>query len=302
MGALQPLDHRKALDADIIAFCQAALARTALDNDDAVQGAGCLLSDPRYDAKVVKLSSKAVVKFGRGLSPDEAANQAFAYLHTGRKLRVPEVYRFFQAKDDGFGSIGYLVMECMDGTSLAKLPWSGQSAEARQGIISRLVAAIGELSAVRVPPGSAPGPLTGGRPRGYVWSDEGADTSFASVSQLEGWIDRRLTLGNRYKKHFPKTDFSPFPLIMCHMDLARRNIMLLQDGAVCLVDWAFAGFFPSLFEIYTIKSLRARDPDFSDELLRALTRQGVAQEQMEQLAWLEFINMLTRSSPLFLFH
>ena len=290
MSALEPLDHRGAPDADVVAFCQAALAHSTADKENDSQPVGCLLSDPRYDHKVVKLSGVAVVKFGRGLSADEAANQAFAHSHSGTKLRVPEVYRFFQTRDN-FGSVGYLVMEYIAGTSLAKRPWSQQSAEARRSIASRVADAIAELSAAPVPPRAAPGPLAGGKPRGYVWSDEGADTAFASVTQLEGWIDRRLTFGSRHQKRFPKTDFTALPLVMCHMDLVRRNMILLENGAVCLIDWAYAGFFPQPFEIFTVKSLRDRDPDFYDELLQALThRWKLSGEHMEMLGWLQYIN------------
>lgn len=33
------------------------------------------------------------------------------------------------------------------------------------------------------------------------------------------------------------------------MDLARRKIILTEDGSICLLDWDYAGFFPRFYEV-----------------------------------------------------
>lgn len=61
-------------------------------------------------------------------------------------------------------------------------------------------------------------------------------------------IDGRETLGD-YKRgcglHWTE-------LVMSHLDVAPRNLMLLRDGSVCLLDWAFAGFDLPIFEFSTL--------------------------------------------------
>ncbi|TVY88234.1 hypothetical protein LAWI1_G007368, partial [Lachnellula willkommii] len=40
-------------------------------------------------------------------------------------------------------------------------------------------------------------------------------------------------------------DFAAAKLVMCHGDLAPRNILQLDDGRLALLDWANAGFYPA---------------------------------------------------------
>ncbi|GAD97280.1 hypothetical protein PMAA_102290 [Paecilomyces variotii No. 5] len=88
-------------DDDIVRLCPHA---------DAENG-GCSLE---------KISGNVLVKYGWSVTNDEAANQIYAYTQSqGTKIRVPEVYRYFQKS-----GIGYLVMEFIDGIPLADLaPW-----------------------------------------------------------------------------------------------------------------------------------------------------------------------------------
>jgi hypothetical protein len=64
------------------------------------------------------------------------------------------------------------------------------------------------------------------------------------------------------------------------MDLVRRNIFLLPDSTICFVDWAFAGFFPEIFEVHTFRELRAHDKLWFVQLLLHLPKPSEADEQV----------------------
>ena len=70
--------------------------------------------------RIVRLSDKTVVKFGWGVTAEEADNQRRAFeLLDNSIVRVPEVYRYFSrsnAKSDP--DSGYLVMEYIHGQAL----------------------------------------------------------------------------------------------------------------------------------------------------------------------------------------
>ncbi|RDL33130.1 uncharacterized protein BP5553_08569 [Venustampulla echinocandica] len=67
-----------------------------------------------YGNNVIKLSDKAVVKFGIGVTEEEAKSQRRAYeLIDHSVVRVPSVYRFFTKEE-----LGYIVMEYMEGRVL----------------------------------------------------------------------------------------------------------------------------------------------------------------------------------------
>lgn len=92
-----------------------------LSNDEIVQRC----RDPRREllgptGRIVKLSDKTVVKFGWGVTAEEANNQRRALeLLDNSIVRVPEVYRYFSRSNaKGDPESGYLVMEYIHGEVL----------------------------------------------------------------------------------------------------------------------------------------------------------------------------------------
>ena len=68
---------------------------------------------------------------------------------------------------------------------------------------------------------------------------------------------------------------------MCHTNLAPRNIIVVENGGLALLDWACAGFYPRIFERYALADRRGRDPIFC----KILHRVGpLAEEEEKQLA------------------
>ena len=205
---------------------------------------------------VLMLSNQAVVKFGGGVTVDEAANQKFAYEHLDSQIvQVPRVLRFFQDKSLPIWPIGYLVMEFIEGRNLSLY------VDEHPQIIQRIIRALihmGTLTSV------TPGPVGGGEPQGYLWSEYGARTTFKTIVDMEDWLNKRLAVCKE------KVDLRPCTLRFCHLDLARRNIILRPDRTLCLVDWATAGFYPWVFEICCLQHVCASDPAFFRPLLEGV--------------------------------
>ncbi|KAF7889120.1 hypothetical protein EAF00_009420 [Botryotinia globosa] len=127
---------------------------------------GCFGGD-----RVVKLSDTIVAKFGIGVMASEAETQRFACQNVDSKIvHIPQVYRYFDWKDSG-----YLFMEYVPGRQLDELD-------------------LDEHTDIIPPSGNyleraSPRSYRWGQPQGYLWGDDGAGTSFTSISDLDAsWL------------------------------------------------------------------------------------------------------------------
>lgn len=94
----------------------------------------------------------------------------------------------------------------------------------------------------------------------YLWGD-------FSVDDMDAWLNKRLEVRNK------SIDLSPYPLVLCHGDLCRRNLILEGDGhSIALVDWGYAGLYPRFFEIASISWLMPCDRPYEKPLLEALEK------------------------------
>ncbi|KAG4436696.1 hypothetical protein IFR05_007810 [Cadophora sp. M221] len=227
------LDHKTASDDEIAAY------RSNPNHTS--------LSEICYDNHVVKLSEEAVVKFGIGVKEEEAKSLKRAYELVGHDIvRVPFVYRFFiRAKQ------GYIVMEYMQGRVIKPVE--------EHGLIERIADILAYLTTIR---GSIPGPLGGGVSSGILWSEHSEEPLLHSVEEMESWFNRRL------RKADAKLRFRESALVMCHLDKAPRNSLLLEDGAICLLDWASAGFYPRVFEECAIRITRGLRDYFDEDAIK----------------------------------
>ncbi|CAG8098493.1 unnamed protein product [Penicillium nalgiovense] len=88
---------------------------------------------------------------------------------------------------------------------------------------------------------NVPGSLYEGPCRGILFPDT-EDWAFDSLDAMEKWFNSRLFV------HNPTLTLQDCEFVFCHLDIAPRNILWQEDGTLCLVDWASAGFYPRLFE------------------------------------------------------
>ena len=225
------VDYQTASTQQIIDFCNNALA-----NKRVVGGS-------KYGNVVVKLSDLAVVKYGLGVTAQEARAQSFAYDNLDHQIvHVPRVLRFFSVQNDRYSSVGYLVMEFVHGQSLESIDWAKS-----QHLVRNISMSLHHINMII---GSIAGPIGGGQAHGPLWSEYGSRSHFESKNDIQKWLNERLALDQQI------VDLSTHQLRLCHLDVAPRNLLILPNDKICLLDWATAGFYPRLFEIWSLQLFR----------------------------------------------
>lgn len=216
---------------------------------------GAKIGGQEYGDRVIKVSEQVAVKYGSGVTASEAATQDFAYRKTDRRVvHIPRVYRFIESNESP-DPIGYLFMEYVPGRNLIDV-----DLEAHPDIVPRMANIVLHLSQIQGD--QRPGPVGGGKPRGYIWGDYGASTEFYSIEELNTYMNKRLQIRG------VSIDLTPHPLVLCHLDLCRRNMLLKEDNSsLCLVDWGFAGLYPRFFEIAMVPCVGVVPYDASFEPL-----------------------------------
>jgi len=211
------------------------------------------------DSAVYRVAKTAVVKVDFDISLREASNMIYVAEYTNGQLRLPKVYRSFAC-----GGKSYTVMQYVEGECLNSAPWVSRDPEQRASIIRQAADAILVLRSLR---GKTPGPIESGSPIGGLFSIYGANKMFSDCREMEKWLDQKLKLrgGGSLKGRFDT-------LVMCHMDIALRNMKLDGRGQLWFLDWAWSGFYPPEFEI---ASLHHKEPgnfdyEFSQALLQEL--------------------------------
>ena len=246
--------HTATVDA-LVAFCSSPSCERLGEGYDIVCG-----------RKIVKVSEQAVIKFGIGVTETEAYNQRGAYhLLDSSIVRVPRVYRFFIQ-----GQNGYLVMEYIKGQTLTSLH--------DPHIMQRVADVLAHLATISY---HTPGPLISGIPRGLYWP-ENEEISFKSMADLERYFNSRLS------KRGPQLDLSNCSAVLCHLDVAPRNILRQEDGSICLLDWESAGFYPRVLEVVMQRVFLGRDINFYKILLEYtahLTEEEEAQAELVMRAY-----------------
>lgn len=230
----------------------------------------------------VKLSDDITVKYGYLVKEQEARTQEFAHKNTDPTIvHVPRVYRFFDRNEPGDRSKkGYLFMEYVSGPTLEEI-----DLDKRNDMIPRVAQIIAHLGQIQG--GQVPGPIGGGFAQGYLYSDDGADVTFASISGFNAYLNRRLAV---YQKSI---DLSGCPLVLCHMDLAPRHFILQDDGTISLVNWNDAGLYPRVFEVRVLSYLQSpwygtpEKPILVQEIVATLL--GLTGEEERLMGLLEFV-------------
>ncbi len=81
-----------------------------------------------------------------------------------------------------------------------------------------------------------------------------------------------------------------YNLILCHLDIAPRNIIWLADGSMGLLDWESAGFYPRLFEVCVLRINFGKDGEFSRLLLESMKALTEEEETQVELILKAFSN------------
>nr|POE71392.1 hypothetical protein CFP56_62487 [Quercus suber] len=218
---------------ELISIVPRWILRHLWNHDDEFRLQQCRLTRTHPEA----LSSGIEVQYGPGVTVAEACALRYAEENLDRAIvRVPAFVQFFTSSAN-FWPVGYLVMTFIEGTTLDRVPFEDAS------IARNILQAIVHISSFTH---SIPGPLDGSPARGLLWSEEGAGQHFASLKDLQEYVDVRLS------RFGSQIDISDSTLHLCHMDIAPRNIIVDSEGVVCILDWGCAGFYPNSFELWAI--------------------------------------------------
>jgi serine/threonine protein kinase len=161
-------------------------------------------------------------------------------------VATPKLHRYFFVENEAsaFRNWGYIVMDYVDGDMLEDI-WKGLSSEERTDVIKQVASIISQLQDVRF---ERPGPLGGGRARGFWFSDYGAGP-FNSKVDFNEYFTNKLEFAQRVgraSKDLPRFDYSTFVLV--HQDINPVNLILDRNEKVWIIDWGNAGAYPAIFE------------------------------------------------------
>jgi Phosphotransferase enzyme family len=206
---------------------------------------GHIISGQPGGRYILRLSESVVIKVGYGVTATEAKNQMCAHrLVDPSIVRIPKVLRFFESKQEDL-RVGYLLMEYAGGDIFQELS---------PGQIDTIHQIVSHMFSIH---GSGPASLTGSRLQGLLFS-EAYDLQVGSIEALNKWVNRRCK--------DTKVDFARCELVLCHLDIAPRNLIWPRSGAPWLLDWEAAGFVPRLFE-FCSHSIMGSDVAFHEGLV-----------------------------------
>ncbi|KAJ5730362.1 uncharacterized protein N7483_004870 [Penicillium malachiteum] len=171
-------------------------------------------------------------------------------------VHIPEVYRYIESSRRSTDLEGYLFMEYIHGKALKDVDFEEHSHLPPR--VANILIHLGKI--ISSDSDHIPGPLHGGQPLGYIFGDYGAKTDFTSLNDLTAYMNKRLEYCSQSKAlavNLEPINLDPYAenLVLCHGDICRRNIILEEDGSLCLLDWGYSGFYPRSSELATLKCI-----------------------------------------------
>lgn len=266
---------------------------------DDIESAVEILSDTT-GRKVVGVNIYFVVKYGMQVDPIEGETMIF--LAQSTQVPVPQVYALFQnpTKDTT-----YIVMERIKGSSLDQ-EWSRMSPEWKKAISIQLRDIVGDMRKLKSPGGYC---SIGhrGLPDGVFWTDD-ASNPFAGPFDTESELNKALVSKykqnglSKYKANYYSRTFASLlqghEPTFSHADLQRKNIIIRNSPAtelretkwevahpeLVIIDWEFAGWYPSYWEYArAIFACGRWEDDWSDWL------DDILDPFRNEYAWMEIV-------------
>ena len=218
-------------------------------------------------AVVARVHNAALLKYGPEVYLSEAQNMQ--QVQKSIKQRVPAVINAWEEVNQEDGEVvrtGYLLMEYIEGRTVSEI-WPCLGIQARRDIYGQIEEFLHQLHEIQM---VSPGPIGGGLSRGPLFTDYGAGP-FRTKEEITAWFNERLRICQFFHRA-PLTQplFSNQfdELVMCHMDIAPRNLILDDYGRVWVIDWAHAGGYPVYFDQAVL--ICTGDPNFADGLLEIM--------------------------------
>jgi tRNA A-37 threonylcarbamoyl transferase component Bud32 len=204
--------------------------------------------------KVVGVGPYFVVKYGLQVDLEEGWNMTF--IKNTTSVHVPRVYALFK---DAESNENYIIMERIEGDRLDSI-WTSLDYTQKRAIASQVKANFTELRKLHSPDGYC---SLGCKPlrdhlfyTGYEDVSLGLEGPFKTETELnDALIKKYLSSGylpigkaDYYRRAFPSV-LNGHPPTFTHGDLQRKNIIVnTKDYSITIIDWEFAGWYPSYWE------------------------------------------------------
>ncbi|KAH7887172.1 hypothetical protein F5I97DRAFT_1806848, partial [Phlebopus sp. FC_14] len=186
-------------------------------------------------------------KYGSSVTKGEGLTQAHVAKIVNADLEsivcVPEVYVIFS-----WGRCRFIVMQFVEGTTFAgrKLPKGMYKRDEMQAVAN----AVRRLVDIKMPAGTAPGPIGGGHIGHDFFLDSMSTIEYPTVEHLENQINAFAT-ASWYRFEF-QTETAK-DLVLCLSDLNENNFMVDPTGKVWAIDFGRTCFLPPSFVYYSLR-------------------------------------------------
>lgn len=181
-------------------------------------------------------------------------------------VRVPEVYLGFSR-----GKWGYIVMDFVQGTTLANR--KSPRGNYYKDDIKAVAAAVKQLTDIKMPANTAPGPVGGGLIGHDFFAESLSTLTYSTVGQLEAQINRvcfplasgspnlhsRALVANKVLHMIGvglRVDFqidTADGMVLCLSDPNDANFMIDDKGNLWAIDFGRTCFLPRSFMSYSLR-------------------------------------------------
>jgi hypothetical protein len=235
-------------------FADAEILPANLPTEQDIESADKIFSDTT-GRKVVGVGTHFVVKYGVQVDPLEG--QTMLFLAQSTLVPIPRVYAIFQSAAQ---DITYIVMERIEGSSLDS-EWPRMDYASKKAVALQLQRIFEEMRKLPSPGGYCSVDRQG-LLDGLFWTDDPANP-YAGPFDTETELNSALILKYKecglssYKaRYYTRTFagvFQGHKPTFSHADFQRKNVLVRTptDDALpelVIIDWEFAGWYPSYWE------------------------------------------------------
>ena len=229
----------------------------ALDDDEIIRLAESAPYLSETEDSLVRISDDTVVKLYHNYSSSCSEALAIDLVRTSTSIAVPCIRRVIHhLHDEGDGLI---VMDLVQNARQLHVCWGSLSLWAKFKVILTMRYYLQQLRHIR---SITPGPL-GPQPAMCHGLQFGFDPKgpFPTTKALAEHFHKELSFaeGRGYDPPQPLDESVFTDLVLTHNDLNMRNILLDHDGQLWIVDWGWAGFYPTWFEYLGMRLAAQKD-------------------------------------------